>query len=511
MPATRVSMRKIKDVLRLSATGMAQRQIARAVHIGLGSVNAYLNRAAEIDLQWADAQSLDEAELKQRLYPSTPPVNERFVAPDFGKIHQELKGKGVTRQLLWEEYLQQYPDNALKYSQFCQRYREWVAGLKRSMRQIHKAGEKLFVDYAGPTIPIVNPHTGEFREAQVFVAVLGASNYTYAEATWSQKIPDWVGSHVRAFTFFGGVPEIVVPDQLKSAVTRACRYDPDINLTYHQMIRYYRSAVIPARPSKPKDKAKAENAVLVVERWILARLRHHTFFTLAELNQVIRALLEDLNQRPFKQLPGSRAEAFAKLDRPALKPLPTRPYQYTEIKLARVNVDYHVEYESHFYSVPHALVRRQLEIRASDNTITLFHQGKQVAAHARSRIPGFTTRPEHMPPAHRRHRLWNPQRLVGWADQVGPHTGRFTRALLAHRDHPEQAYRTWLGLLELSRSYGTPRLEAACERALKIKAYRYKHVKNILTQGLDQLPLALNVPQIEHDDHENIRGADYYH
>lgn len=507
-------MRKIKDVLRLSATGMAQRPIARALHLGVGSVNAYLNRAAEIGLSWSEAEGLDEAELKRRLFPAIPVVQQRVVLPDFAVVHQELKRKGVTRQLLWEEYLQQYPDHALKYSQFCQRYSDWRAGLKRSMRQVHRVGEKLFVDYAGPTVPIVDPQTGQCRPAHVFVAVLGASNYTYVEATWSQRTADWVGSHVRAFTFLGGVPEVVVPDQLKSAVARACRYDPDLNLTYHQMIRYHGAAVIPARPRKPKDKAKAENAVLVVERWILARLRHHTFFSLATLNQHIGELLGELNQRPFKRLPGSRADAFDHLDRPALKPLPKHPYQYTEIKLARVHVDYHLEYDHHFYSVPHTLARRQVEVRASDRLVCLFHQGQPVARHVRARTPGFTTVTAHMPPAHRHHHRWNPKRLLQWASTVGPQTGRFTQALLARRDHPEQAYRAWLGLKELCRGYGAERLEAACARALQIHAYRYQSVKNILAKGLDRIPLE-NPPAATdnpvRDDHENVRGANYYH
>ena len=338
MPAERTSMRLIRDVLRLKyEAGLSLRQISRCLNIGLGTVSLHLNRAKEANLTWPLPMGMDDAALERALFPNQlAPARVGYVEPDYAAMHRDLRKPGVTKQLLWEEYKQAHGDNGYQYSQFCQRYRDWVKTLKRSMRQVHKAGEKLFIDYCGPTIPIINPDTGEVCNAQVFVAVWGASNYTYAEATRSQKKSDWIQSHINAFEFFGGTPQILVPDNLKSAVTKACRYEPVINESYQHMAQHYKTAVIPARPYKPQDKGKAENAVLVVERWIMARLRHHTFFTLAELNQRIRFLLEDLNQRPFKKLPGTRQSQFELLDKPALRSLPSRRYQYTEFKLARV-------------------------------------------------------------------------------------------------------------------------------------------------------------------------------
>ena len=313
-------MRKIKEVLRLSVeTGLSQRGIAQALNLGLGTVCTYLKRAQLAGITWPLPAEMDERTLGRLLFPSQPATGQRrFIEPDFSQVHQELKRKGVTKQLLWQEYRQQYPDEGYSYAQFCHRYRVWLGCQQRSMRQHHRAGEKLFVDYCGPTMSVVNPDTGESREAQVFVAVLGASNYTFACASWSQKQPDWLHAHVQAFEFFGGVPELVVPDNLKSAVRQTHRYEPDINPSYLQLAAHYQTAIVPARPYKPKDKAKAEVAVQIVERWIMARLRHQTFFTLASLNQAIRLLLDDLNQRPFKKLPGTRTSQFEQLDKPAL-------------------------------------------------------------------------------------------------------------------------------------------------------------------------------------------------
>jgi transposase len=328
----------------------------------------YLNRAQQAGLSWPIPDRLNERDLGRLLFPTQAVTGQRrFVEPDFPVVCQELKGKGVTKLLLWQEYRQCYPDDGYSYAQFCHRYRVWLDCQQRSMRQIHRAGEKLFVDYCGPTMAIVNPDTGEFRQAQIFVAVLGASNYTFACASWSQKQADWLHAHVKAFEYFGGVPELVVPDNLKSAVRKVHRYDPDINPSYQQLAAHYQCAIVPARPYKPKDKAKAEVAVQIVERWIMARLRHQTFFTLASLNQAIRALLDDLNQRPFKKLPGTRLSQFEQLDKPALRALPARPYQYTHIKKARVHIDYHIEYDKHYYSVPHHLVKQEVEVQATDH------------------------------------------------------------------------------------------------------------------------------------------------
>lgn len=351
-------MRKIKEVLRLRHEAqLSYRAIALALAIGLATVVDYLTRAKKAGVGWPLPEDMDDRDLEQALFPVQVVTGQRrFAEPDYPYIHQELKRKGVTKQLLWEEYRQQHPNDGYSHSQFCHRYLEWLGCQQRSMRQIHRAGEKMFVDYCGPTMEIVNPDTGELHQAQIFVAVLGASNYTYACASWSQNRADWIKAHVQAFEFFGGVPEVVVPDNLKSAVTKTHRYKPDINASYQQMAAYYRTAIVPARPYKPKDKAKAEVAVQIVERWIMARLRHIQFHTLGSLNQAIRSLLDELNQRPFKTLPGTRLSQFEQLDKPALRALPTHPYEYKEIKRARVHIDYHVEYDKHYYSVPHHLV-----------------------------------------------------------------------------------------------------------------------------------------------------------
>jgi len=513
MPAKRITMRKIRDILRLRlAGGLSIRQIRASTKVSVGAIQKLLAKAEELGLSWPLPDELDDRHLAQLFYPGADTtVSTRYQVPDWVTIHQELKRKGVTKQLLWEEYTQHYPNRCYSYSQFCDRYAHWKGLQKRSMRQTHKAGEKCFTDYCGPTVPIVCRDTGEIHPAQVFVAVLGASNYTYAEATLTQSLPDWLGSHVRTFEYFGGSTAIVVPDNLKSGVSRACRYDPDLNPSYQQWAEHYQVAVIPARPYKPKDKAKVEVGVQIVERWILARLRHHTFFGLAELNQCIRTLLDELNQKPFKQLPGNRRQAFEQLDRPALKPLPRHPYRYVDIKPVKVNIDYHVQYQQHHYSVPHQYVGETLQLHASDTLITLYFRGRQVATHARGDRPGTTTDAAHMPKRHHKHQRWTPGRLKNWAQKIGPETLNWVSAQLKAKAHPEQAYRVCLGLLNLSREYPAQRLDAACGIANRQGLYRLKQVKSILLRRRDQLPEPLTVETALPQDHENIRGPRNFH
>jgi len=506
-------MRKIRDILRLRLhAGLSIRQIRHSTKLSVGAIQKLLVRAEELELSWPLPEELDDARLAQLFYPDKDTrVSRRFQVPDWPAIQQALKRKGVTKQLLWEEYTEQYPNRCYSYSQFCDRYQRWLQRQKRSMRQIHRAGEKCFVDYCGVTVPIIQPVTGEVRDAQVFVAVLGASNYTFAEATLSQTLPDWLGSHVRMLAFFGGCPAMIIPDNLRSGVSRACRYDPDLNPSYQQWAEHYQVAVVPARPYKPKDKAKAEVAVQIVERWILARLRRHTFFTLAQLNQCIRSLLEELNQKPFKQLPGNRRQAFEQLDQPALRPLPVQPYRYLDIKPVKVNIDYHVQYHQHHYSVPHQYVGETLELQAGDTVVAVYFRRRQVASHPRKHHPGFTTDPNHMPKRHRQHQQWTPGRLKNWAKAIGPHTLAWVSAQLASRDHPEQAYRVCLGLLNLSRETPSQRLEAACQIANREGLTRLKQIKSILQSQRDQLPeqldLSIELPQ----DHANIRGPHHFH
>jgi len=513
MPAKRLSMRKIKEILRLKwERGLSDRKISMTCSVARPTVAEYVRRATAAGLSWPLPEETDDARLERMLFSSPLNVIEKpRPLPDWSVVHQELTRKGVTLFLLWEEYQAEAP-GSYQYSWFCQQYRAWARRIDLPMRQVHRAGEKLFVDYAGQTVGVVNPLSSEIRQAQIFVAVLGASNYTYAEATWTQQIPDWIGSHMRAFSYMEGVPEVVVPDNLKSAVTKAHRYEPDLNPSYQEMARHYGVAVLPARPYKPRDKAKAEAGVLLVERWILARLRHQTFFTLSELNQAIRVLLERLNNRPFKKLPGSRRALFEQIDRPALRPLPVTPHEVAEWKKVRVDINYHVEVDDHYYSVPYQYVRQTLEARITPNIVEVLHQGTRIASHLRSSLPGkHTTVREHMPRPHQQYLDWTPERLVGWAAKTGPATAQVVDTILTSRPHPQHGFRPCLGIMRLGKHYGDARLEAACRRALALSACGYKSIESILKRGLDSAPLPTPATPTLTPEHDNIRGPDYYH
>lgn len=514
MATKRIPMRQLREILRLRLHAkLSMRQIRDSLRLSLGSIQKTVSKAEELDLTWDAIVQLDDQQLATKIYPQAETtLSGKKVLPDWIEIYQELKHKGVTLQLLWEEYTQQYPNRSFSYPQYCLLYRSWLKKQKRSMRQTHKAGEKLFVDYAGQTVPIVSQSTGEIKTAQIFVAVLGASNYTFCEATWSQKLPDWINSHVRAFAFIKGVPTLVVPDNLKSAVTKACRYDPELNPSYQQLAAHYGTVIVPARPLKPKDKAKAEVGVQIIERWILAKLRHHTFFSLSELNACIKALLEEVNNKPFKQLKGTRQQWFDLIDRPVLMPLPKQSYQYTDIKTVKVNIDYHIQYEDHFYSVPHHLVGEKLELHAKEYLIELYFQNKRITSHARKYNAGMSTVPGHMPVKHEKHQKWTPARLMNWAKDIGDEVLLWVKTVLNQREHPEQAYRVCLGLLSLSRKYPAQRLNRACLIANKNSLYKLKHIKDILLSNQDQrVPdpkeSVSNLPQ----SHENIRGPESFH
>ncbi len=505
-------MRKIREVLRLKwELGLSHRQIKRSVRLGHGTVCDYLARAKHEGLRWEQVGGLNDAELEERLFPRPPSrqgAGEKAL-PDWAEVHQEMTKKAVTLSLLWQEYRERHADGYGR-SRFCELYRIWTGRLDVSLRQDYKAGEMLFVDYAGQTVEVVDPKSGEVREAQIFVAVLGASNYTYAEATWSQDLEDWIESHVRTFQFMGGVSEIVVPDNLKSGVTSPCRYEPEVNRTYAELADHYGVAVVPARVKKPRDKAKAESGVLQVERWILARLRNQRFFSLRELNASIAELLPELNGRPLKVLRISRRELYEQVDRPALKPLPAGPYEMSEWKKVRVAPDYHVEFEGHYYSVPYQLIKKQLDLRATAKTVEVLDRGKRVAAHRRNPSRGrHTTTPEHMPKAHQAYLEWTPPRLIRWAGKTGYSTAELVETIMLSRSHPQQGFRACLGLMRLGEIYGAERLEAACRRALAIEGLSYKSVKSILKNGLDSEPLPepTESAPIEHD---NVRGAGYY-
>ena len=513
MPAKRLSMRKIKEVLRLKwANGLSDRKIARSCGIGRPTIKKYLLKAEQAGLSWPLPDDWDDARLEQCLFPepSKDSLVERGL-PDWVVVHQEMKQKSVTLFLLWQEYRERYPQG-YQYSWFCSQYRLWLGKQDWVMRQTHRAGEKLFVDYAGQTVPVVDRDSGEIRDAQIFVAVLGASNYTYAEATWTQALPDWIASHQRTFAYLGRTPEVVVPDNLLAGVSKAHRYEPDINPTYQDLAIHYGVAIVPARVRRPKDKAKVEVGVQIVERWILAALRHQTFFSLAELNQAIQTLLVRLNQRPFKKLPGSREQLFKTLDYPALNPLPATPYVYAQWKKVRVHIDYHVEVAGHYYSVPYTLIKQTLDARLTQQTIELFYRGKRVASHVRSRQKGrYTTLQQHMPPAHKNYAGWSPQRFRQWAEKIGAATTQVITTILSSRRHPQQGYRACLGILRLAKTYGPERLEAASERALTLGTCRYKSIESILKNHLDSQPLQQTTAQHLPQHHDNIRGPGYYH
>ncbi|MDH4066748.1 MAG: IS21 family transposase [Acidobacteriota bacterium] len=506
-------MRKIREILRLAlGEGLSRRRVGAATRLPYTTIADHLGRAQRAGLGWPLPDDMDDAQLEARLFakPEPPPSASRPL-PDWPTVQREMRRKGMTLQLLHMEFKESHPDG-YQYTQFCRHYRAWQRRVDVVMRQEHRAGEKLFVDFAGQTIPIVDPATGEITEAQLFVAVLGASSYTYAEALPSQELPHWISAHVHAFSWFEGCTAIVVPDNLRSAVSRAHLYEPELNRTYEEMAAHYGCAVIPGRPRKPRDKAKAESGVLVAERWILAVLRHRTFFSLAEANAAIRERLAWLNARPFRKLPGSRLSLFEELDRPALRPLPALPYEFATWKKATVNVDYHVEVDRHWYSVPHQLVGEECDIRVTAGVVEVLHKRRRVASHPRSHVQRhFSTDAAHMPEAHRRHAEWTPGRIVAWAERTGPSTADLVAAIMASRPHPEQGFRSCLGIMRLGRRHGDERLEAAAARALAIGAHSYRSVESILKSGLDRQPLPGSEPVTTSiGDHANVRGAGYY-
>ncbi|HZO54113.1 MAG TPA: IS21 family transposase [Bryobacteraceae bacterium] len=509
-------MRKLKEVLRLSSLGLKQQQIARSCRIAQSTVHGYLKAAAAAGVGWPLPADWDDRRLEAVIWGAARPTRtwRKREVPDFAAIRQQLQAhRHLTLELVWEEYREQHPDG-YRYSRFCQLYREWEKRLDVVLRQDYRAGEKMFVDYAGDKIPIYDRRTGEVDfEAPLFVAVLGASNYTFVEASRSQELVCWINSHIRALEFFEGVPEIAVPDNTRTGVKHPCRYEPELNQTYRELAEHYAFAVIPARPYKPRDKAKAEAGVQIAQRWIIAALRHRTFFDLAELNEAIAELLDRLNARPFRKRPdASRASLFAQLDRPALKPLRSDRYVVAYWKLVRANIDYHVELEQHYYSVPYQLVGEQLDARYTAATVEIFHRGVRVASHARSYAPHkASTLAEHRPKSHQAHLEWTPSRLINWAAGVGPATADLVRGILEQKPHPEMGYRACLGILGLAKKYSTPRLEAASQRALLLRIYSYQSLKSILKRSLDQQPmLELDDHQASGPHHDNVRGPDYY-
>jgi len=504
-------MRQIKEVLRLRfVCERSQREIATTIGLSSATVWDYLDRARRAQLDFEKAIALDEAALEALLFPPPPSLSRTRPMPNWPLVHRELGRKGVTLDLLWNEYRAQEPEG-YGYSWFCKHYERWAAALPVTLRQTHTPGEKLFIDYSGNRLGIVDPHTGEIREAELFVATLGASNYTYAEATWTQQLEDWIGSHVRAFNFIGGCVEILVPDNLKSGVHKADFYDPVLNRTYGEMAAHYSMAIIPARKRRPRDKAKVEQSVLLAQRWILARLRNHRFFSLAELNTAISTLVVELPARQMRGFGSSRAELFAEVDKPKLTELPDQPYRFARWKRCRVAPDYHVEIDGHWYSTPYRLIRELVDARIDDRTVEIFHNGQRIASHARApNRRGHTTIADHMPSAHRRYGKWTPAGVIAAGERIGPSTAAFFEAVIAARPHPEQGFRTCLGILSLVKSYGVERVDAACRRGILIKARSVASIRSILQNGLDRAFLD-ETPEQQPLRHSNIRGQGYFH
>lgn len=511
----RLPVRKIKEILRLKyACGLSKREIALSCNVARSTVADYLMRAMAAGLRWPESAELGEIELEKRLFPTEHvPSSVRRPPPDCEYIYQELRRYrkvNLTLVQLWLEYKEQHPDG-YQYTQFCEHYRRWLGRRDYVMRQEHRAGEKVFIDYCNG-LDIVDPVTGELILTQLFVAVWGASNYTYAEATLSQTLPNWIGSHVHAFRYFTCSPRILVPDNLKSGVSKACKYEPELNPTYADMAEHYGCAVLPARPRKPRDKAKVEAGVLLAQRWILAVLRKRTFYSVAELNVAIWECLERLNTRTMRRAGKSRREIFEAADRPSALPLPARPYEYAEWGKAKVNIDYHIEVDHHYYSLSFRLLRERLDVRLTATTVEAFHKGERVAAHARSYVRGgHTTLKEHMPPEHRQYAEWSPSRFIQWAGKTGAATAQLVEKIMATRTYPEQGYRTCLGIIRLGQHYEPERVEAAAKRALRYNTCSYKSMSAILAAGLDRQPDDKEQPrQMTLLQHDNIRGREYY-
>ena len=519
MPTERIAMRRVREILRLRLdAGLSSQEAAGRMGVARSTLREMQHRFDRSGLPWPLPLDMTDTDLEARLYGEmgSKRGHRRRPEPDWAELNRELKRKHVTLQILWDEYIEANPDG-YRYSRFCDLYRGWEARLPVTMRQTHLGGDKLFVDWAGDTVPvIVDRRTGETRAAHLFVAVMGGSSLSFAHASWTEKLPDWIDAHVQAFAYFGGAARLIVPDNPKVAVIKACFYDPQVNRTYGEMAAHYDTALLPARPRRPRDKAKVEAAVRIVERWLLGTLRHRRFYSLAEVNAAIAELLTRLNdQRVLRYVGRTRRQLFEEIDAPKLRPLPAEPYALAEWRLRKVGLDYHVDFDGHFYSVPYRHARASVEVRATLRTIEVFLKGERVAAHMRGSGDGkHTTLAEHMPSSHRRYADWTIDRILREARAIGPSVDLLCQMILEHRPHPEQGFRACLGIVRLAKPFGPVRLEAACLRALQVGARTYGSVRSILDNRLDGQPVQR--PRDAQDasltlTHPNIRGSRYYH
>ncbi len=511
MTAERVPMRTLREVIRLKfEMKLTGRAIAKVCRLSPATVSGYLGRIAVAKLSWPLPPELDDDDALTRLLFRQEGQAMSRPDPDWCVIHQELKRKHVTKSLLWQEYRESHPEG-YEYSRFCERYQLWAGHLGVTMRQEHVAGEKCFVDFSGDGIEVIDPLTGEVRVAKLFVAVLGASNLTYVEPVFTEELATWISCHVHAYEFFGGVSELTIPDNLRSAVTKASKYEPVLNETYADLARHYGTAILPARAYRPRDKAKVEQGVLLASRWILAVLRNHSFFSLGELRDAVKVLVTRLNDRQMKKLKKSRRQLFEEVERAVLKPLPSEPYEFADWEKPRVGLNYHVEFDDHHYSVRYTLYGERLDLRATATTIEVFRGGKREASHARSYVKhGYTTQREHMPQGHQEFAEWTPERIIGWAKTIGPMTAAVVEEIMLSRPHPQQGFNACLGIMRLRKGYEPERIERACARAKERRACSYRSVKNILRHNLDKEETALDQPQGSLPLHENVRGAGYY-
>ena len=511
MARTPLTMRQINEILRLRHQGqLSVREIARSCGLPTSTVGDYLKRAETMNLGWPLPEGLSQEQLQERLLSCPPTPNETGKPlPDWAKVRQELSRKGVTLQLLWQEYRREYPEGYGR-SRFCELYQRWAHTLDPALRQVHAPGEKLFVDWAGQTVPIHSSVDGSISKAHLFVAVLGASNKIFAEAFPNEQLEAWITAHCHAYAFYGGVTRVTVPDNPKTAVTQPCRYEPRLHRSYQEMAEHYGTVILPARPKKPRDKAKVETGVQIAERQILAVLRDQRFFSIGTLNEAIAPQLSRLNAQPFQKLAGSRDQYFLEVEKSLLLPLPAGPFTLSAWLKATVNIDYHVAVENHFYSVSYTLVHQSVDVRMTAHTVELFQAGQRVAAHQRSYQTGrFTTLDEHRPKSHQKHLQWTPGRLVAWAQSVGPNCARVVEQILQGKPHPEQGYRSCLGIMRLGKALGAQRVEAACVRALHFGTCSYTSINSILQSKLDGQPLEQDLP-LASPVHENLRGSPYY-
>lgn len=508
----KISMKKIRELLRLVHEGLSQRKAASCACISRTSAQRILLKAASRNLSWPLDEKYTDEILNDLLFKKEELENtHNKINPDWAEVQKELLKKGLTLKLLWTEYREESP-NGYQYTQYCEMFRRWKKSHRLTMRQTHVAGEKSFIDFSGNTVPYIDRLTGEFKKSEIFLSVLGGSSYTFAYAVPDQTSQSWIHAHIKAFEFFGGTTKILIPDNLKSGVKKACRYEPDLNPLYRDFAQHYGVAIVPARVRKPKDKSKVEVAVQVAERWILARLRKITFYSVAEINEAIIPFLKLMNEKVMKHIGSSRKDLYEKYEKPILGKLPQEPFEIYIWKKAKVNIDYHVEFERHYYSVPYSFIHKEVEIRVTKDMVEIYNSNKKIITHKRSYLLGkHTTITEHMPSQHQKHAEWTPQRMLGWAESVGPCVKECFDIIINKSAHPEQGFRACLGILRLGKVYNNKRLEDACLRSITYGHVSYKTVKNILANNLDKIKIQKREEEPTDLQHENIRGASYYH